>query len=178
MAQYVAFLRAINVGGRTVKMTKLREIFESLGFTDVETFIASGNVIFKTRSSNAVALEKKVEQALEKSLGFDVATLIRSTTELATIVGFDAFPGPGAPAPTLYVGLLKSAPDDATRARVRALATATDDFRVEGRELYWVCHTRLMQSIASGALLEKTVGMRATFRNVTTLRKLAAKYCR
>ncbi len=177
MAQYVAFLRAINVGGRTVKMTKLREIFESIGFSDVETFIASGNVIFKSRSANAAALEKTAEQALGKSLGFEVATLIRSTTELASVVGFDAFPGSGTPASTLYVGLLKSAPDDATRAKVSALATATDEFRVEGRELYWLCHARLMQSIASGALLEKTVGMRATFRNVTTLRKLAAKYC-
>ena len=178
MAQYIAFLRAINVGGRTVKMTRLREILESLGFTDVETFIASGNVIFKSRSANAGALEKKVEHALEKSLGFDVATMIRSTTELAGIAGFDAFPGSGTPGSTLYVGLLKSAPDAATREKVRALSAPNDEFRVEGRELYWLCHTRMMQSISSGALLEKTVGTRATFRNVTTLRKLAAKYCR
>jgi len=177
VAQYVAFLRAINVGGRTVKMTKLSEIFASLGFTDVETFIASGNVIFKSRSANTAVLEKKAERALEESLGFDVATMIRSTPELAAIVRFDAFPGSGSPASTLYVGLLKSAPDGATRDKVRALATPTDEFRVEGRELYWLCHTKLMQSTASGALLEKTAGVRTTFRNVTTLRKLAARYC-
>jgi uncharacterized protein (DUF1697 family) len=177
LAQYVAFLRAINVGGRTVKMTKLREIFESLGFIDVETFIASGNVIFRSRSANTAALEKKVEQALEESLGFDVSTLIRSTTELASIAGFDAFPGSASPRSTMYVGLLKSAPDAAIREKVRALSAANDEFRVEGRELYWLCHTKMMQSVASGALLEKTVGTRATFRNVTTLRKLSAKYC-
>lgn len=176
MAQYVAFLRAINVGGRTVKMTKLREIFDSLGFTDVGTFIASGNVIFKSRSANTGALERKIEKALEDSLGFDVAALVRSTTELATIAGFDAFAGSGTPTSTLYVGLLKSAPDDAAREKVRALSTPNDEFRVEGRELYWLCHTRMMQSIASGALLEKTAGTRATFRNANTLRKLAARY--
>jgi uncharacterized protein (DUF1697 family) len=158
-------------------MTKLREIFESLGFTDVETFIASGNVIFKSRSANTAALEKKVEQALEKSLGFEVGTLIRSTDALASIVKFDPFPASGSPTSTLYVGMLKAAPDDAIRAKVTALSTSTDAFRVEGRELYWVCHVKTMQSVASGALLEKTVGVRATFRNVTTLRKLAAKYC-
>jgi|SRR5688500_8347550 uncharacterized protein (DUF1697 family) len=158
-------------------MTKLREIFESLGFTDVATFIASGNVIFRSRSASTRALEKKIETALERSLGFDVATLIRSTTELAAIVGFDAFPGSVTPASTLYVGLLKTAPDDVTREKVRALSAPNDEFRVEGRELYWLCHTRMMQSIASGALLEKTVGTRATFRNVSTLRKLAAQYC-
>ena len=158
-------------------MTVLREIFESLGFTDVATFIASGNVIFKSRSGNTGALEKKIEKALEDSLGFAVATLIRSTTELATIAGFDAFAGSGTPASTLYIGLLKSAPDDATREKVRALSTPNDEFHVEGRELYWRCHSRMMQSIASGALLEKTVGTRATFRNANTLRKLAARYC-
>ncbi len=176
MTQYVAFLRAINVGGRTVKMTKLSEIFESLGFSDVETFIASGNVIFSSRSADTAALEKKAEQALEKSLGFDVTTMIRSTAELAMIVGFDAFPE-AAPDSTLYIGLLKSAPDDVTAAKVRALSTASDEFRVHDREVYWVCHVKTMQSVAFGALLEKTVGIRATFRNVTTLRKLAAKYC-
>jgi len=178
VAHYVAFLRAINVGGRTVKMTKLSEIFESLGMSDVETFIASGNVIFKSRSANTAVLEKNVEQALEKSLGFEVATMVRSTPDLARIVGLDAFPGSVTPTSTMYVGLLKSAPDDAARAKVAALGTATDEFRIEGRELHWLCHTKLMQSIVSGALLEKTVKTRATFRNVTTLRTLAAKYCK
>jgi uncharacterized protein (DUF1697 family) len=177
VAQYVAFLRAINVGGRTVKMTKLSEIFESLGFSDVETFIASGNVIFKSRSGNTASLEKKVEQALEKSLGFEVATMIRSTADLTRIVGIDAFPGSVTPTSTMYVGLLKSAPDEATRVKFAALGTATDAFRVEGCELYWLSRSNLMQSSASGAILEKTVGTRATFRNVSTLRKLAAKYC-
>jgi uncharacterized protein (DUF1697 family) len=176
VTHFVAFLRAINVGGRTVKMTKLREVFESMGFTDVETFIASGNVIFKSRSTNTAVLEKKAEQALEKSLGFDVTTMIRSTGELAAIVGFDAFPG-SLSASTLYVGLLKSAPNDATRAKVSALSTPTDEFLVHDREVYWICHVKTMQSVAWGAVLEKTVGVRATFRNVTTLRKLAAKYC-
>ncbi len=177
MPQYIAFLRAINVGGRTVKMTKLREIFESLGLTDVETFIASGNVIFKSRSTNADVLEKKIEQQLEKVLGFEVATLIRSPTELAAIVDFQPFPGADTPGSSLYVGLLKSAPDAETRNKVRALGTSNDEFLVEGRELYWLCRTRMMESIASGVLLEKTTKVRATFRNVTTLRKLADKYC-
>ena len=49
MPRYITFLRAINVGGHTVKMDRLREIFESLGFANVETFIASGNVVFERR---------------------------------------------------------------------------------------------------------------------------------
>ena len=65
MPRYVAFLRAINVGGHIVKMDHLRELFTQLGLTDVETFIASGNVLFTTSSKSGPALEKKIEQALE-----------------------------------------------------------------------------------------------------------------
>ena len=57
MPRYIAFLRAINVGGHTVKMDRLREIFESLGFANVETFIASGNVVFETTAGDTAALE-------------------------------------------------------------------------------------------------------------------------
>jgi len=73
MTRCIAFLSAINVGGRTVKMEVLRQQFEALGFTKVGTFIASGNVIFETPAKNMHTLEKKIEQqlraVLEKTLG-------------------------------------------------------------------------------------------------------------
>ena len=72
MTQYFAFLRAINVGGRVVKMDRLRQIFESLGFSGVETFIASGNVVFETSSNNVKTLERKIENALREALGYEV----------------------------------------------------------------------------------------------------------
>ena len=158
-------------------MNKLRAIFESLGFADVETFIASGNVIFRARSARPESLERKIETALGKSLGFEVATIVRSASDLSGIVGLEPFPGPAGPTATLYVGLLRSAPNDVARQRVLAMHTPTDDFRVEGRELYWLCHTGSMDSVVSMARLEKAVAMPATFRNISTLRKLADKYC-
>jgi uncharacterized protein (DUF1697 family) len=70
MTRYFAFLRAINVGGgHVVKMDRLRQLFESLGFSNVETFIASGNVIFESSSRNAKNLEAKIEKALIRSAG-------------------------------------------------------------------------------------------------------------
>ena len=158
-------------------MAELKRIFESLGLKEVETFIASGNVIFRSRSAKPEALETRIEKQLGKSLGFDVSTLIRSTSELADIVALDLFPGSVTPASTLYVGLLKSAPDSDARQRVLALRTPTDEFRVEGRELYWLCHIKSMDSIVSLGRLEKAAMRPATFRNITTIRKLAAKYC-
>ena len=65
MQKYIAFLRAINVGGHTVKMDRLREIFETMGFSNVETFIASGNVIFETKSKDVDSLVKMIKKKLE-----------------------------------------------------------------------------------------------------------------
>jgi uncharacterized protein (DUF1697 family) len=70
MPKYVAFLRAINVGGHTVKMDYLRHLFETLGLSNVETFIASGNVIFDSPSRNTKTLEKKIERHLLEKLGY------------------------------------------------------------------------------------------------------------
>jgi uncharacterized protein (DUF1697 family) len=74
MPRYVAFLRAINVGGRTVTMERLRALFSDIGFSNVETFIASGNVIFDSKSAAPTTLEKDIERQLEASLGYSVAT--------------------------------------------------------------------------------------------------------
>ena len=78
MTVYIAFLRAINVGGRTVKMDRLRGLFEHLGYADVETFIASGNVIFQSPAEDTRALEQQIEAHLAASLGYEVATFVRT----------------------------------------------------------------------------------------------------
>src|SRR5262245_61029712 len=92
MPRHIAFLRAINVGGHTVKMATLCELFEELGFTDVSTFIASGNVIFNAPGKNTAALEKKIETHLEKALGYEVKTFVRNLPELAALAAHKAFP--------------------------------------------------------------------------------------
>ena len=94
MPKLIAFLRAINVGGHTVKMDELRRIFASLGFSAVETFIASGNVIFETSLEPGRALEQHIEGGLKEALGYPVATFIRTPAELAEIVHFQPFPQP------------------------------------------------------------------------------------
>src|ERR1700761_1452901 len=88
----IAFLRAINVGGHTVTMTRLRQEFEALGLKDVETFIASGNVIFSARQADTAALAKKIETHLRKALGYEVATFVRTCDEVAAIARYQAFP--------------------------------------------------------------------------------------
>jgi len=91
MFRFIAFLRAINVGGRTVKMQSLRQVFESLGFSRVNTFIASGNVVFEATTKKTKALERKIERALKAALGYEVRTFVREENELAKITNYRRF---------------------------------------------------------------------------------------
>jgi len=176
LPRYVAFLRAINVGGHVVKMERLRELFETLGVRGVETFIASGNVIFETRATDAAALELKIERLLEKELGYEVATFLRTTDELAAVATHVPFASPLPDGHALWVGFLKEEPGDERRAALLAHRSETDDLAVHGRELWWR-RVPGTDSKLTNARLERAVGP-ATMRNVTTVRKLAAKYPR
>jgi len=176
--RYIAFLRAINVGGRRVKMERLRELFVALRFSDVATFIASGNVIFDAPNAEAAVLEARIEQHLEESLGFAVETFIRTPAELASVVAFRPFAAQdiGAPGHSLHVGFLRS-PLGADVARTMlAHRTEMDDFALVERELYWLCRGKITETQVNWRLVEKTVTMPMTMRSVTMLRKLAAAY--
>ena len=178
MPRYIAFLRAINVGGHNVKMTQLRTLFEQLEFSNVETFIASGNVIFDSPATKVPQLEQQIERHLQAALGYAVATFIRSAAELAAVAAYQPF----TPAElavevgSLYVAFLQAAPDGAAAQKLLTFRTEVDDFHIHEREFYWLCRIRISDLTFSGALFEKTIGMPATMRNITTVRKLAAKY--
>src|SRR5262249_38136649 len=147
MPRYIAFLRAINVGGHIVKMEQLRKHFASLGFEDVETFIASGNVIFKSRSTAPATLERRIEACLEEKLGYEVKTFLRTDDEVAAIAAYRAFePAHIAAARSFNVGFLTSALDKMAITRVKGFTSPTDDFHVNGRELYWLCGTGQAES--------------------------------
>jgi len=178
MNRYIAFLRAINVGGHTVKMDHLRTLFEALRFSNVATFIASGNVIFDTKSADTRALEDKIERHLKKALGYDVATFIRSVPEVVAAAEYQPF-GPDATRDngySMFVVFIREAPSVAGQRKLNGLRTEVDEVHVNGREIYWGIRGGFSDSKLSGALLEKTASLPGTARNITTVRKLAAKY--
>jgi uncharacterized protein (DUF1697 family) len=177
MTQYIAFLRAINVGGHTVNMTALRELFEAIGFSSVETFIASGNVIFESPVGDTAELEQRIETHLHKSLGYAVATFIRSVPELVQIAQYEPFQAAELEAGAgLYIAFLQHEPTHQAHQKLMSFRNATDDFHVHQRQVYWLCHTRFSDSTFSGPKLEKTLGLQATVRNSSTVKKIAAKY--
>jgi uncharacterized protein (DUF1697 family) len=177
MPRFVAFLRAINVGGHTVRMEQLRRLFEDLRFSHVETFIASGNVIFDSRSKDTTALEATIEQHLETSLGYKVSTFVRSIDDLARVASHEPFPADAAgDGGGLYIAFLAAPPAAGAVAKL-IKAGEGDEFSAHGREIFWLRRKSFSESALAGPLFEKTIGVPATMRNATTVRKLAAKYC-
>jgi uncharacterized protein (DUF1697 family) len=177
MPRYFAFLRAINVGGHVVKMESLRQTFEEIGLTKVETFIASGNVIFESRSS-AKTLEEKIEAQLQRTLGYEVKTFVRSNGELTAIAECQPFAKAELEMAgnTLFIGFLNEQPTKKAQTELLGYPSKTDSFHFDQRELYWLCRTRVSDSEFSGARLEKTLGMGTTVRNSNTVKRLTLKY--
>lgn len=178
MPKFIAFLRAINVGGHVVKMDQLRQLFEALGFAHVETFIASGNVIFEAKSKDTNALQGRIEKHLHQALGYEVATLVRTLEELDRVAKYLPFAESemNRAGNTLYVGFIADNPTKVVAQKVESLVTDVDDLKVTGREVYWLCHKSFSDSKISGAILERTLGMKTTFRNINTVRRILKKY--
>ena len=171
MKKYVAFLRAVNVGGtKIIKMNELRKMFVSFGFENVQTYIQSGNVIFETDESTA--LESKIEKLLEKALGYKAETFVRGMNAAANIAKKSPFAPQGDE--TLHVVFLREKP---AKSRVEALMqynSAADQFAALGREVYNLRRDR-KRSVFSNNFIEKIFGA-ATTRNMTTIKKIVEKY--
>lgn len=170
----IALLRAINVGGHTVSMERLRALFAELGYKSVRTLIASGNVLFDAGTKKPAALESAIEKHLAKSLGYEVATFVRTPEEISAIVEHEPFPRSVIDkAHALWVGFLKAPPTAAATTKLTPLRCATDDFHIHGRELYWLRRVTSSESKIVGSVVERALGAPMTARNITTVSKLA-----
>lgn len=174
--RYVALLRGINVGGHTVKMPTLRRIFESAGLSNVETVIASGNVVFDAAMGAVADLEGALENHLARDLGFDVATFLRTISELSAVAKEQPFDLAREKSDAVvYTVFLKDALDSATRTAVRALSTNNDLAQAGKREVYWLRRERGKASDVFGIQLNKLLGSVTTSRNINTVYRILAK---
>jgi len=171
---FVAFLGGVNVGGHRVSMPALRGEFEALGYSDVSTFIASGNVVF-TASGRATALERAVEAQLGKALGYEVPTFVRTPAELTKVTRSTPFRSVPSGS-TQLIGFLRDAPPAPIARAVEALSNDVDRFVVDGKHLHWLVRGggQMLSKVKRGVLV-RTVGRPYTMRNVKSLTKLATK---
>jgi uncharacterized protein (DUF1697 family) len=177
--RYVAFLRGINLGNRRVKSPELIAHFEAMGFEDVATFRASGNVVFVDPDADTEAkVQARVEVGLEEGLGYDVATFLRSAKEVASIAARDPFESAaikrskGKP----QVVLLGRKPSAKAKKALEEIAPDGDLMVVEGRELHWLPTVGLSETELDTKALDAALG-KGTTRTAGTIEAIATKYC-
>ncbi len=174
MPTAVAFLRAINVSGRFIKMAELAAHFEALGLADVSTYINSGNVLFTTRVRNLPQLAARIERDLEPLLGFKSEVFLRTPAELHAIASTalshrSAVPESGE----VNVAFLPAGLNPEQQNTLQSLRTDLDEFAHSGQEVYWLCKGNQMESKFSNALMERRLKIRCTLRRVSMLSKLS-----
>ncbi len=157
-------------------MAELKRIFESIRLDDVATFIASGNVIFRCSTKDPAKVEDKIEAAIQSALGYPATTMLRTVDEVAAVAKYQAFPAHDVGRSSLYVGFLKVAPAAGAIKKALAMRTEIDDLHVRGREVYWLARKNIQEATITGAALEKALVTPVTFRNINTVRRLAANY--
>lgn len=173
MSRAIAFLHAINVGGRLAANATLRQAFERLGHANVRTFISTGNVVFDLATRPTPAMAKAIERQLQGTLGFEVPCFLRSEAELHAIVKHNAFDySTLAAAKELHVGFLGNPLTSHAIERLMDLRSAHDQFHVHGREIYWLCRTRRHASTFSPQTFEEALHVPTTFRPFSTLLRL------
>ena len=177
MPTYVAFLRAINLGAnRKFSKAKIVEAVEDCGFTDVETYINTGNVRFTSSMRSRAKVEEALEKSFEKHAGFQVPTIVMTPKELRQIAA-DAVEVAKQHSSTgaHYVSLLKEKPAAADIKRLEALDHGEDLAAVHGRGAHLLVVTPSARGRLSNATVEKLLGV-ATNRNLTVVRHLAEKW--
>ena len=174
MTRYAAFLRGVNLGKRTVKSAELRAAFEELGFSDVKTLLASGNVLFDAGSARG--LKQKIEAGLEARFGFPVGTVLRRLDELAAMVAADPFKRQEGEDAKLHV-LLFDAPVPPALAP-QGLPGDFDVAAVTGREIFYIFYRKPDGTYTGNSNfdLEKRLpkGTLVTMRNWNTILKALA----
>jgi len=169
---YVTLLRAVNVGKTWVPMEELRELFGTLGFQDVRTYIQSGNVVFKTgasRSKCAAAIGKALGERLPTPIQF----ILKSSDELAAIVAANPFVSePSIDPAKLHATFLSAAPAKTAWEKLSAIRAGDDRFHACGSEIFLHCPNGYGNTKLSNQTIERALAVPATTRNWKTVNKL------
>ncbi len=184
MSRYVAFLRGMNVGGHRLTNEELRAHFVTLGFTEVATFRASGNVVFAGASAPEgeacapEAIRGLIEKGLEARLGYGVPTFIRTDAEVRAIAATQPFAAErvAGSAGKLQVSLLATAPTRELHEQVLSLASEEDALAFGERELYWLPSGGLLESELDVDAIDRLLGP-CTRRTKNTIELIARKHC-
>lgn len=171
---YISLLRGINVSGKKkIIMKELKTLYESLGFTNVLTYIQSGNVIFESNEDDTVIVNK-IETAINQKYGFAVPVQVRSVSEFSNIIKACPFHELDLveEGTRVMVTFLELVPSDKNVAKLMTYVKEPERLVLVGRELYLHCPNGYGKTKLSNTFIENKLGMRATTRNWKSVLKL------
>jgi uncharacterized protein (DUF1697 family) len=169
----ISMLRGINVGGqRKVPMEALKKCYESLGFTNVRTFIQSGNVIFDHKGGDTRTLGASLEHGIRKRFGFDVTVVIRNKEEMLKVIR--GFPFTGREEDFSHVTFLSDVPSRIPEDEIMKVLGKGEKFSISGKEVYLFCPNGYGRTKLTNSLFEKKLKVAATTRNWRTVNSLYA----
>jgi uncharacterized protein (DUF1697 family) len=174
MAVMICMLRGVNLGAHNrVKMEALRAVCESLKLRDPQTYVQSGNVIFKTDERDLVKLAKRIESAIEKKFGFQTDVVLRSTVEMREVIARNPFAKRRGIEPSkLLVTFLAGDPGEEARVKVRAIRCAPDELFIEGSEAYIYFPNGAGRPTLNWASIPKSLKVAGTARNWNSVVKM------
>jgi len=178
MPTYVAFLRAINLGAhRKFGKDAIKSCAEGAGFTGVETYINTGNLRIDSGIRSRIKVETVLERAFATERGFEVPTIVFSTTELREINKIaDEITELRGEDDKQYIWLLKGLPDPEVTRLVEGMSTEFERAFVRGRGIHLLLRTAYHSAVLGSTKIEKIVGT-ATNRNVNVIRAVTERWC-
>jgi len=168
---YVSMLRGINVSGhRRVRMEGLKQIYVSLGYRNVRTYLQSGNVVFESAGASADSLGKEIEESLMRRLGLDVPVLIRTDDELRALIMNNPFAERDQE--RLHVTFLYNKPGVLPIDTIDLAVADGEAYSMAEREVYLFCPNGYGRTKLSNAFFERVLKSTATTRNWSTTKSL------
>lgn len=177
MPRHIVLLRAVNVGGRWVKMQRLREVLTAAGYDEVATHIQSGNMHLKSSTRNPVKLASLLETLLAEEFGFAIPCIVRSPEQLRSIAAYADRLSDPLEGGTLrrYVTFFRDPLPADRAAELAAWDEVGERLQPSGSELHWWLGKSAHEAKASNAVLERG-GLVATTRDLKVVRALAEKW--
>jgi uncharacterized protein (DUF1697 family) len=172
MGRMVALLRAVNVGGRKLPMAELRALCAELVWSDVATYIQSGNIVFAGKGKPK-AIEQALEAAIAKRFGLAVPVIVRTAAEWAKLAASNPFAKVARDEPNrLQLLVSKQPPDKDAAEKLMARAQAGESVKAAGGALWFHFPAGVGASKLTPALIDKACGSPSTGRNYRTVIKL------
>lgn len=174
MKTYISILRGINVSGqKLIKMEALRQMLSEIGFNDVQTYIQSGNVLFKSKQTDEAKLAGKIEKEIKKQYGFEVPVIVKEINELKEIVHKNPFLKDASKDISLmHVTFLSGIPAVENFDKIKNIQSQQDEFQLVEKSIYLYCPNGYGNTKLNNNFFESKLKVTATTRNWRTINEL------